>query len=84
MGDYYAHIEDCEIVRPDSAWKSMRINGLARLCANDEEFSYFNFPESFTDEQIEIALMFANSAYERGVEIGKDRKADEIKKALGL
>ena len=76
--------EDCIVVRPDSEWEDMRLEGHARLCANDEEYSYFNFPESFTDEQIRIALRFANLAYAKGFSHGKDDKAREIRRVLGV
>lgn len=79
-----AHIEDCEIIRPDSEWEDMARPGLARLCSSDDDYCYFSFPESWTDDQIKIALDFANIAHDVGYKSGKSAKAREIREALGL
>lgn len=70
----YAHQEECSIDRttePTSA--------LLRNCEGDV---LQRFHPIWSDEQIFLALSFANRTYERGVAVGKWQKANEIKKAL--
>ena len=43
-----------------------------------------SFPESMTDEQILDALDFANRAYETGCRVGREEKAAEVRKILGV
>lgn len=44
----------------------------------DEDGFVFSFPAGWTDDQVKVALRFANYGYDRGIKVGKRRKAQEI------
>lgn len=74
MSDVYAHREDCSIDRTTESTSA--------LLRNSEGDVLQRFHPSWSDEQIFLALSFANRAYASGVAVGKWQKANEIKKAL--
>lgn len=77
--DKYLHPEDCHIERTD--------NGFGKQIAvlrDDDGTHVTKFPDVWTDEQIMLALAFANSFYAKGIEQGKARKAAEIKACLQI
>lgn len=43
---------------------------------------YFDFPKSWTDDQIMHALRFANKAYDIGNRAGRREKAAEIRRVI--
>jgi hypothetical protein len=71
------HLEDAVIDRGDGS------EAVARL--RDEEGKViFEFGFHWTDSQIKHALRFANDQYARGIRVGRERKAQEIRSALGI
>lgn len=74
----YRHEEDCRIERTEN------IVGPVAELYDSEGDKVWTFPDSFTDEQIMAALAFANHSFKVGVSIGNDRKAEEIRRALGV
>lgn len=50
----------------------------------DEDGFVFSFPGDWTDEQVKVALRFANHSYDRGIRVGNRRKAQEIRAALEI
>ncbi|EGI7654928.1 hypothetical protein T6R82_003476 [Salmonella enterica subsp. enterica serovar Montevideo] len=76
--DMYRYEEECSVERTENI-----VGPVAELydCDGDKVWT---FPDSFTDEQIMAALAFANHAYKVGISIGSDRKAEEIRRALGV
>ncbi|WP_270792906.1 MULTISPECIES: hypothetical protein [unclassified Aeromonas] len=74
----YRHEEDCRIERAEN------IVGPVAELYDSEGDKVWTFPDSFTDEQIMAALAFANHAFKVGISIGRDRKAEEIRRALGV
>lgn len=53
------------------------------LC-DKKDHEIWTFPVGWTQEQIMVALEFANHAYDKGVKVGMKRKQEEIKKVLGV
>lgn len=77
--DMYRYEEECSVERTEN------IVGrpVAELydCDGDKVWT---FPDSFTDEQIMAALAFANHTYRVGINVGVERKAEEIRSVLGV
>jgi hypothetical protein len=80
--DKLCHFEDCYIERKDED-HDILIGACAEL-RNEEGELIFRFPSAWTDEQIKTALKFANDAYAKGIGVGMQRKATEIKACIGL
>lgn len=78
MADKYCYKEDCHIERGERMGEPV-----ARLF-DEEGDQKWTFPGDFTDEHIHDAIEFANKAYALGVEIGKERKAAEMRAVLGV
>lgn len=59
---------------------------VGRLVVNlfDRDGFVFSFPASWTDDQVKLALRFANYRYDRGVKVGKRRKVQEIRASLEI
>jgi len=74
----YRHEEDCSVERAEN------IEGPVAELYDSEGDKVWTFPGSITDEQIMAALAFANHAFKVGISIGSDRKAEEIRRALGV
>lgn len=77
--DNYLHPADAHIERKD--------NGFGKQVAvlrDEEGVRIMEFPAVLTDEQIMLALSFANHLYAKGIEAGKARKAAEIKACLQI
>lgn len=74
----YVHQSDCEIERDHADYPAS-----AALLDFEGEVVY-RFDEDWSDDQIWMALAFANKLYDAGVKIGKEDKAREIKRALGI
>jgi hypothetical protein len=70
---YYCPTDEVTIVR-----ESTRAN------LYDAEIYLGSFPGEWSDEQIKMALDFANLAYDCGVKSGERAKATEIRQALGM
>lgn len=77
--DKFLHFEDCYIERVKDS-----LSGEVAKLRDEEGTCVFQFPATWTDEQIKQALEFANEAYAQGIEIGKMRKVAEIRAALAL
>jgi hypothetical protein len=69
------HPEDSFIDRP--------LNNNAQLC-DEEGMLLASFPSRWSDEDILIALEFANRAYAQGVEAGQKAKAAEVRSVLNI
>lgn len=85
MENQYVDFESCVIERVkvptfDSEKKFVQ---MVRL-TDEEGGNLFNFPDSFTDEQIKVAVAFANQSYRIGKAHGANDKAHEIRASLGL
>ncbi|WP_290467194.1 hypothetical protein [Aeromonas salmonicida] len=67
MNNQYVDFESCEIERADvpNFASEKKFTRMARLI-NEEGVNLFNFPDSFTDEQIKVAVAFANQSYRLG------------------
>lgn len=50
----------------------------------DKDGFVFRFPADWTDDQVKVALRFANQGYARGIQIGKRRKALELRTCLEI
>ncbi|MFM5431414.1 hypothetical protein ACET9P_11035 [Aeromonas veronii] len=74
----YLGDEDFSIERTEN------IAGSVAALYDSEGDKVWEFPDSFTDEHIEVAVAFANHAFGFGVSIGSDRKAEEIRRALRI
>ena len=76
--DELVYKEDCSILRdiPDQPQ-------MAAIIDCDGEYIQF-FPASWTDNQIWLALNFANSAHKRGVALGEYQKTREVCSVLGI
>lgn len=81
MKNQYIDFDSCVIVRVEAPIFD-GIN-IARL-TNEDGVSVFEFPDSFTDEQIKVAVACANRFYRLGKVHGADDKAREIRTSLGL
>ncbi len=77
----YCHPQDA-FIREDER-EMTKGEKLLYSCDGDLLFA-FPGPGEWTDEQIMIALDFANQAFERGVIFGRSEKAYEMRKALGM
>jgi hypothetical protein len=44
----------------------------------------FTFPGDMTDEQIMVALAFANKGFDKGLSLGRTRALYKVRSALGL
>ncbi len=85
MENQYVDFDSCVIKRvkvPTFAGES-KFTTMARL-VDEEGDSLFSFPDSFTDEQIKLAVAFINQSYRLGKAHGADDKAREIRASLGL
>lgn len=82
--DYFIHRDDCVIIRADSPWTDVRVEGCAVLVDREEGTALLTVPESWTDEQIWTALSFANTTHKYGVKYGRMLAKTEIREALGL
>ncbi|MDD5305573.1 MAG: hypothetical protein PHS14_20940 [Elusimicrobia bacterium] len=71
---------------PVDAWIDREVLDLPEIARlrNTEGDKLFDFPAAWTNDQIMIALDFANKAFERGLALGRADKAFEIRKALGM
>lgn len=69
----YVHIEDIHIERNEWAevWD----------CDGDKVCS---FPLDFTDKQIKHSIGLINKFYVKGLDVGQDQKARQIRDVLGL
>jgi hypothetical protein len=76
--DKYRHKEDCHVERAEK--KGCPVAELYD-CEGEK---VWDFPGSFTDEQIMVALAFANHTFKAGINIGVERKAEEIRRVLGV
>lgn len=74
----YRHEEDCRVERAE------KIGEPVAELYDSEGDKVWTFPDSFTDEQIMASLAFANHAFKVGISIGIDRKAEEIRRVLGV
>lgn len=72
------HEDDCWIERTEN------ISGPVAILYEGDGDKVWEFPDSFTDEQIMAALAFANHTFNFGVGIGSHRKAREIRSALEI
>lgn len=75
----YVHPEDTWIDRDGAG-----INKDMAVLRDEEGAELGRFPGSWTDEQVKIALNFANRIYRKGIEMGKWEKAREIRSALDI
>lgn len=85
MENKYVDFDSCVIERVkvptfDSEKKFIH---MARL-TDEDGVNLFDFPDSFTDEQIKVAVACANRFYQFGKVHGADDKAHEIRVSLGL
>lgn len=80
--DRLCPIDDCFISRSEGGPGNQEPT--ATLEGQDDGVRIWSFPAEWSDDQIKLALSFANHAYARGVQVGLDRKAGEIRSALGL
>jgi hypothetical protein len=62
--------------RTTGAWASFA------TLTDEEGNELWQFPATWSDEQILAALEFANSAYRRGIEYGQRIKAEQVRRAL--
>lgn len=76
--DKYRYEEDCRVERTEN------IAGPVAELYDSEGDKVWTFLDSFTDEQIMAALAFANHAFKVGISIGTERKAEEIRRVLGV
>lgn len=76
--DKYRHEVDCSVERTES------IEGAVAELYDSDGDKVWTFPASFTDGQIMAALAFANHTYKRGISVGVERKAAEIRSVLGV
>lgn len=74
----YRYKEDCRVERTEN------VTGQVAELYDSEGDKVWTFPAAFTDEQIMVALEFANHAYKFGIGIGAERKAEEIRRVLGV
>lgn len=70
----FCHVEDSTVKRENAR----------ALLHNEEGEILLSVPDTWTDAQIKTALEFANRAYAKGVEFGKELKALEIKACLSI
>lgn len=75
----FLHEQDSFVDRVDNGFGTE----VAKLC-DEEGACVFTFPVAWSDEQIRLALQFANKTYQLGVERGQGRKAAEIRACLGI
>jgi hypothetical protein len=54
------------------------------ILRDEEGTEMGRFLAGWTDNEIMMALHLANKFYAKGIEVGKDRKAAEIRTCLGL
>ena len=73
MNIYFVHKDDA-FIQEESNTKVLR--------DNEEGTRLYTFPISWTDEQIFIALEFANLTYSKGILYGKKLKAEEIRSVI--
>lgn len=78
MSEFFIHAEDCDIER-DSLHPTRSADLVDR-----EGGCIYHFNENWSDDQIWMALDFANQLYEKGRKIGRAEKAREIRSALEL
>lgn len=71
--------DDCVIARERNSFDTP----VALLC-DDEGVTLFEFPQSWSDEDIHLALRFANQTFASGVRLGVNRKIREIKACLEI
>ena len=81
----YLHPSD-GYLHPDDAYIDRQVDGaINRAVLRDEEGNEVHiFPKDWTDEQIKLALLFANKLYAKGVERGKYLKAYEIRQVIDV
>ena len=58
-------------------------HAVINLC-DDEGMEVFRFPVSWSDEQVLLALRFANLLFDRGLRMGKLLKSQEIRSCLEM
>ncbi len=85
MENQYVYFESCVIerVKVPTFDSEKKFVPMVRL-TDEEGGNLFNFPDSFTDEQIKVAVAFANQSYRIGKAHGANDKAHEIRASLGL
>jgi len=85
MENQYVDFDGCVIkrVKVPTFDSESKFIPMARL-VDEEGVSLFSFPDSFTDEQIKLAVAFINQSYRLGKSHGADDKAREIRASLGL
>ncbi len=75
--------EDCQIIRDGK-----KVNGIAypnsAVVVDGDGETAFVCPDKLTYDEIMALFVVINKYYDLGVRIGMGRKADEIKKVLGL
>ena len=76
--EYYRHKDDCNIDRDHPEYPASAV-----LMDCDGEI-VCRFDEDWTNDQIWMALAFANRAYDIGFHIGGNVKASEIRRVIGL
>lgn len=85
MENQYVDFDSCVIERVKVPTYDPEKDFIRLASLIDEEgFNLFNFPDSFTDEQIKVAVAFANQSYRLGKAHGADDKTHEIRASLGL
>jgi len=72
----FLHEDDAIIERPTEGRRVVNLY--------DEDGFVFSFPDGWTDDHVKVVLRFANYGYDRGIHIGKRRKAEEIRAALEI
>lgn len=85
MENQYVDFESCVIerVKVPTFDSEKKFVPMVRL-TDEEGGNLFNFPDSFTDEQIKVAVAFANQSYRIGKTHGANDKAHEIRASMGL
>lgn len=85
MENQYVDFESCVIerVKVPTFDSEKKFVPMVRL-TDEEGCNLFNFPDTFTDEQIKVAVAFANQSYRIGKAHGANDKAHEIHASLGL
>ncbi|WP_270819920.1 hypothetical protein [Aeromonas sp. Y311-2] len=85
MENQYVDFESCVIerVKVPTFDSEKKFVPMVRL-TDEEGGNLFNFPDSFTDEQIKVAVAFANQSYRLGKVYGAEAKAHESRASLGL
>jgi len=77
----YCHPTDAKIIEDEREFT--KGEKLLYNCDGDILFA-FPGPGEWADEQIMMALDFANEAFAAGVRYGRTEKAYEVRKALGM